>query len=46
MDTPANRQAMPDVDPKAWVPVDAVAGAIAYLAAESSVHVTGTLLAI
>ena len=46
MDTAANRAAMPDVDPKTWVPVDAVADAIAYLAAESSAHVTGTLLAI
>jgi NAD(P)-dependent dehydrogenase (short-subunit alcohol dehydrogenase family) len=46
MDTPANRAAMPDVDPKTWVPVDSVAGAITYLAAESSAHVTGTLLAI
>lgn len=46
MDTPANRASMPDVDPQAWVPVDAVADAIAYLAAESSAHVTGTLLAI
>ena len=46
MDTPANRAAMPDVDPKTWVPVESVAGAIAYLAAESSAHVTGSLLAI
>jgi NAD(P)-dependent dehydrogenase (short-subunit alcohol dehydrogenase family) len=46
MDTPANRAAMPDVDPKTWVPVAQVADAIAYLAAESSAHVTGTLLAI
>ena len=46
MDTPANRAAMPDADPKAWVPVDAVAEAIAYLAAPASHHVTGTLLAI
>jgi NAD(P)-dependent dehydrogenase (short-subunit alcohol dehydrogenase family) len=46
MDTPANRAAMPDADPKAWVPVDAVADAIAYLAADRSAHVTGTLLAI
>jgi hypothetical protein len=37
---------MPDVDPKTWVPVESVAGAIAYLAAESSAHVTGSLLAI
>ena len=46
MDTPANRAAMPKVDPKTWVPVDAVAGAIAYLASESASHVSGTLLAI
>lgn len=46
MDTPANRSAMPDVDPRTWTPVTAVADAIAYLAAESSGHVNGTLLAI
>jgi NAD(P)-dependent dehydrogenase (short-subunit alcohol dehydrogenase family) len=46
MDTPGNRAAMPDVDPKTWTPVGAVADAIAYLAAESSGHITGTLLAI
>ena len=46
MDTPANRAAMPNVDPKTWVPVEAVADAIAYLAAESSGHISGTLLAV
>ncbi len=46
MDTPANRAAMPDVDPKAWVPVDSVADAVAFLARPESGHVTGTLLAI
>jgi NAD(P)-dependent dehydrogenase (short-subunit alcohol dehydrogenase family) len=46
MDTPANRAAMPGVDPKTWVPVGDVAAAIAFLAAESSGHVNGTLLAI
>ncbi|MBM4442167.1 MAG: SDR family oxidoreductase [Candidatus Rokubacteria bacterium] len=46
MDTPANRAAMPDVDPTTWVPVGAVADAIAYLAAPASAQVTGTLLAI
>lgn len=46
MDTPGNRAAMPDVDPKTWTPVDAVADAIAYLGAESSAHVTGTLMAV
>ena len=46
MDTPANRAAMPNVDPKTWVPVTAVADAVASLAAESASHVTGTLLQI
>ena len=46
MDTPANRAAMPDADPKTWVPVAAVADAVAALAAESAAHLTGTLVMI
>jgi NAD(P)-dependent dehydrogenase (short-subunit alcohol dehydrogenase family) len=46
MDTPANRAAMPGSDRKGWVPVEAVADAIAVLAREASAHITGTLLAI
>ena len=46
MDTPANRAAMPDADPRTWTPVEAVADGVAYLAGESAAHVTGTLLAI
>jgi len=46
MDTPANRAAMPDADPKGWVPVTAVADAVAMLAAESAGHITGTLVQI
>lgn len=46
MDTPANRAAMPDADPKAWVPVESVADAIALLARHESGHITGTLVAI
>ena len=46
MDTPANRAAMPDSDREGWVPVEAVADAIAVLAREASAHITGTLLAI
>jgi NAD(P)-dependent dehydrogenase (short-subunit alcohol dehydrogenase family) len=46
MDTPGNRAAMPDVDPKMWTPVTAVADAIAYLGGESAGHVSGTLVAI
>jgi NAD(P)-dependent dehydrogenase (short-subunit alcohol dehydrogenase family) len=46
MDTPGNRAAMPEVDPRSWVPPDAVAEAIAFLVRDTSAHVTGTLLAI
>jgi len=46
MDTPANRAAMPEADPKGWVPVTDVAEAVAALAAASAGHVTGTLLQI
>ena len=46
MDTAANRAAMPTADPATWVPVESVANAVAFLAAESSGHITGTLLAI
>lgn len=46
MDTPANRAAMPDVDPKTWVPVESVASAIALLARRDATHITGTVLAI
>jgi NAD(P)-dependent dehydrogenase (short-subunit alcohol dehydrogenase family) len=46
MDTPANRAAMPGSDRKGWVPVEAVADAIAFLAGERSGHVNGTLMAV
>lgn len=46
MDTPANRAAMPDSDRRGWVPVEAVADAIAMLVRPESGHITGTLLAI
>jgi NAD(P)-dependent dehydrogenase (short-subunit alcohol dehydrogenase family) len=44
MDTPANRAAMPDSDRKGWVPVEAVAGVIAFLAGDAAAHVTGALV--
>lgn len=46
MDTPANRAAMPDADRSGWVPVEAVADAVAYLAHPASGHLTGALLTI
>ncbi len=46
MDTPANRAAMPDSDRKGWVPVEAVADAIAMLVRPAAAYISGTLLAI
>jgi NAD(P)-dependent dehydrogenase (short-subunit alcohol dehydrogenase family) len=46
MDTPGNRAAMPDVDPKTWTPVEAVADAVAYLAGDPAAYVTGSLLTV
>src|SRR5437879_7818548 len=46
MDTPANRAAMPDADRKDWVPVDAVAAVIAFLASDDSAHLTGALITV
>ena len=46
MDTPANRAAMPDADPRGWVPVDSVADAIVFLARGESGHMSGALLSI
>ena len=36
MDTPANRQAMPNADRSGWVSTDAVAEVIAYLASDAA----------
>src|SRR5438876_75093 len=46
MDTPANRAAMPDPDRKDWVPVDAVAAVIAFLASDDSAPLNGALLTV
>jgi hypothetical protein len=46
MDTPGNRAAMPGADRSGWVPVDAVADAIAYLVGDGAAHVTGTLVSV
>jgi len=46
MDTPANRAAMPGADRTGWVPVEAVADAIAFLGGEGAGHVTGAVLTI
>ncbi len=44
IDTPQNRAAMPDADPKAWVTVDEIAAAIGYLLSDAASGVTGALL--
>ncbi len=44
MDTPANRQAMPDADRSTWVSTDAVAEVIAYLASDAASMVSGTTI--
>lgn len=46
MDTPANRAAMPDADRHGWVPVEAVAAAIAWFVRPDAGHVTGALVTI
>jgi NAD(P)-dependent dehydrogenase (short-subunit alcohol dehydrogenase family) len=44
MDTPANRQAMPDADRSTWVSTDAVAAVIAYLASDAAAMVSGAAI--
>lgn len=44
MDTPANRKAMPDVDPASWVKTEEVAAAIVFLLSERSRGVSGAFL--
>jgi len=44
MDTPGNRQAMPDADRSTWVTTDAVAAAIAFLASEDASGVSGAVV--
>lgn len=46
MDTPANRAAKPDADRRAWIPVESVATAIAFLASDDAAHITGSLLTV
>jgi NAD(P)-dependent dehydrogenase (short-subunit alcohol dehydrogenase family) len=46
LDTPANREAMPDADFSSWVLVDDVAAAVAFLASECARSITGASLPI
>ncbi len=44
LDTPANRAAMPGADPRRWVPTDALADAIVFLASDAARAVHGAAL--
>jgi NAD(P)-dependent dehydrogenase (short-subunit alcohol dehydrogenase family) len=46
MDTPANRNAMPDADRSGWVSTDAVARAVAFLGSEGADAVTGAAVTV
>jgi NAD(P)-dependent dehydrogenase (short-subunit alcohol dehydrogenase family) len=46
MDTPGNRQAMPDADRSAWVSTEAVAELIAFLASDAAAAVSGAAIPI
>ncbi len=44
VDTPQNRAAMPDQDHDAWVPPDALADAMLFLASDAARHISGAAL--
>lgn len=44
MDTPANRSAMPDADFSQWIPPQAVADAIVWLAGDQAGHINGAVI--
>lgn len=44
MDTPANRQSMPDADPTKWVSLPSAAGVIAFLLSEEARDISGAVL--
>lgn len=44
MDTPANRAAMPKVDPSTWVSLDSAAGVIAFLLSDAARDISGAAI--
>jgi NAD(P)-dependent dehydrogenase (short-subunit alcohol dehydrogenase family) len=46
IDTPANRRAMPDADPKKWVSLDSLAGTISFLISDEARDISGAALPI
>lgn len=46
IDTPANRQAMPDADPSRWVSREGLAGTLAFLLSDAARDIHGTHLVV
>lgn len=46
LDTPANRQAMPDADPSRWVSMDAIGSLILFLASSQATQISGACIPI
>jgi NAD(P)-dependent dehydrogenase (short-subunit alcohol dehydrogenase family) len=44
LDTPQNREAIPDADPSRWVAPEAVADVVVFLASEAARGVTGAAI--
>jgi NAD(P)-dependent dehydrogenase (short-subunit alcohol dehydrogenase family) len=44
IDTPANRQSMPDADPRRWVAPEALAAVIGFLASDDARPIHGALI--
>jgi NAD(P)-dependent dehydrogenase (short-subunit alcohol dehydrogenase family) len=44
LDTPANRRAMPDVDPTTWVTTDSAAGVISFLLSDDARDISGAAI--
>jgi len=46
LDTPANREAMPDADPSRWVSMDAIGSLIMFLASSQATQISGACIPI
>jgi len=46
LDTPANREAMPDADPSRWVSLDAIGSLIMFLASSQATQISGACIPI
>jgi NAD(P)-dependent dehydrogenase (short-subunit alcohol dehydrogenase family) len=46
IDTPANRESMPQADPRKWVPPERIAGTMRFLCSDAAVSINGAHIAI